>query len=151
MQHKQKWESIGLLAGGIATISYLALVGVWQRAYTAEYFPAYHPVQPTLEIITKSGERAAQFTRQLLAYSGKGTFLIERVDLSAIVRETRDLIWASIPSHVRMIVEAADELPSIESDSGQVQQVVMNLLINGAKGFRATARHRYRADVRRPI
>lgn len=138
IQHRQKWESIGLLAGGIAHDFNNLLVGVLGGAsYAAEYFPPDHPVQSTLEIIARSGERAAHLTRQLLAYAGKGPLLVERVNLSAIVTETFDLIRASIPPHVRVIVQADDRLPCIDADSGQVQQVVMNLLINGAEAVPA--------------
>src|SRR5206468_1643694 len=74
-------------------------------------------------------------TRQLLAYAGKGRFVLERVSLSALVREISALIQTSIPRKVHVRLELADDLPMVEADAGQLQQVVMNLIINGAEAI----------------
>jgi PAS domain S-box-containing protein len=136
IQQKQKWESIGLLAGGIAHDFNNLLVGILGGAsYAADVLPPNHSIQPTLENIVKSGERAAQLTRQMLAYSGQGNFFLEQVDLSAAVKETFQLVRALIPPNVRLDVHTADELPPIETDSGQMQQVIMNLIVNAAEAI----------------
>lgn len=138
IQQKQKWESIGLLAGGIAHDFNNLLVGILGGAsYVADSLPEAHPVQSIVSNIVRSAERAAQLTRQMLAYAGKGQFFIEQVDLSAVVRETCELIRSSIPDHVRLAHETADDLPMVETDSGQMQQLVMNLVINAAEAIPA--------------
>ena len=122
--------------GGIAHDFNNLLTGVLGGAsYAAEYLPAAHPLQSTLQMIVKSAERAAKLTRQMLDYSGKGSVFIEQLDLSGIVRETCELIQASIPPHVELSLETAARLPAIEADASQIQQVVMNLVINAAEAI----------------
>jgi C4-dicarboxylate-specific signal transduction histidine kinase len=81
----------------------------------------------------QAGERAADLTRQLPAYSGKGRVVLDRLDVSRVVRGMRDLLQATIPRMARLELELAEGLPEIEADPGQVQQVAMNLVINGAE------------------
>lgn len=133
---KQKLESLGLLAGGIAHDFNNLLVGILSGAsLAAEVLPASHSLQKTLADITLAGERAAHLTRQMLAYAGKGRFLIEKVDISGLVRSTCDLIQASIPKKVRLTLQIREDLPPVEADSGQMQQVVMNLIMNAAESI----------------
>ena len=68
-------------------------------------------------------------------YAGKGRFVTETINLSALVREINALIQTSISRKVQIRLELADDLPSIEGDAGQIQQVVMNLIINGAEAI----------------
>jgi PAS domain S-box-containing protein len=134
VRQKLKWESIGLLAGGIAHDFNNLLVGILGGAsYVADALPPTHAVQSIVGNIVKSGERAAQLTRQMLAYSGQGSFFIERVDLPAAVVETSQLVRAMIPLNVRLNLQAAEPVPVIETDAGQLQQVIMNLIINAAE------------------
>ena len=136
VRQKQKWESIGLLAGGIAHDFNNLLVGILGGASLAsETLPAHHPVQSTLQVIVTAGERAAQLTRQMLAYAGRGPSMLGPVNMSDVVRETRELVKASIPAHVTVNLELAPDLPEFEADRGQIQQIVMNLLINAAEAI----------------
>jgi CheY-like chemotaxis protein len=73
----------------------------------------------------------------MLAYSGRGRFHIECLDLSAVVRQISNLVQASIPKSVRLSFALGEGLPAIEGDSSQLQQVVMNLVINGAEAIGA--------------
>ena len=131
---KQKLESLGLLAGGIAHDFNNLLVGVLGGAsYAAETLPPSHPLQLTLQGIVTAGERAAHLTRQMLAYAGKGRFFIEQIDMGELVRSTCDLIKASIPKHVQVSLNTRSHLPPVEGDSGQMQQIVMNLVLNAAE------------------
>jgi PAS domain S-box-containing protein len=136
IQQKLKWESIGLLAGGIAHDFNNLLVGILGGAsYVVEYLPETHVVQPILDSIVKSGERAAQLTRQMLAYSGQGRYFVEQVDLAAAVAETSQLVRAMIPQNVRLTLQVTGSPPPIETDAGQMQQVIMNLIINAAEAI----------------
>jgi PAS domain S-box-containing protein len=133
---KQKLESLGLLAGGIAHDFNNLLVGVLGGASIAvETLPKSHALQPTLELIVSSAERAAHLTRQMLAYSGKGRIFIETVDIAELVRSTLNLIKGSIPNHVDVALDMPDRLPAVEADSGQMQQIVMNLVLNAAESI----------------
>ena len=77
----------------------------------------------------------ARLTSQMLAYSGRSRFFIEPLDLSTEVRQITNLVHASIPKSVRLNLSLAEDLPAIEGDASQIQQVVMNLVINGAEAL----------------
>jgi CheY-like chemotaxis protein len=83
--------------------------------------------------VLDAGEKASHLTRQLLAYAGKGRFVTGRADLSVLVREITTLLQTSIPKTVQLRLELADSLPAVEADPSQLQQVIMNLVINGAE------------------
>jgi CheY-like chemotaxis protein len=74
-------------------------------------------------------------TRQLLAYAGKGRFAVERIDLSRLVGEIEPLVHTSVPRMVAIQLDLGVDLPAIEADPGQIQQLVMNLIINGAEAI----------------
>ncbi len=130
----QKLESIGLLAGGIAHDFNNLLVGIMGGAsFALETLPASHPAFDMLRTVVEASERAAHLTRQMLAYAGKGNFIIAPVDLSQMVIQTAQLVSASIPKSVQVSLGLADDLPIVEADPGQIQQIVMNLIINAAE------------------
>ena len=138
LRHTQKLESLGVLAGGIAHDFNNLLTGILGNASLAlESVSTHDPVYGLLRDLVTASERASHLTRQLLAYAGKGRFVIEPIDLSALVREIAGLIQTSIPKNVQLRLELADDLQWIEADASQVQQVVMNLVINGAEAIRA--------------
>jgi PAS domain S-box-containing protein len=133
---KQKLESLGLLAGGIAHDFNNLLVGILGGAsFAVDSIAEDDPLQPVLGVIVTAAERAAHLTRQMLAYAGKGRFLIESIDVAELVRSTCSLIRGSIPKHVRITVETGHGQPTIEADSSQMQQIVMNLILNAAEAI----------------
>lgn len=135
LRHTAKLESLGILAGGIAHDFNNLLTGILGNATQAvEIFKAGEPGGITvLQNIVEAGERAAHLTRQMLAYSGKGSFLLRQVDLSSLVREISTLLQSSVSKKVYLRLELQRDLPAIEADPGQIQQIVMNLIINGAE------------------
>ena len=134
LREAQKLECIGLLAGGIAHDFNNLLVGIVGNASLAEdLLPNGSPAAEFLKGIVTSGEHAAHLTRQMLAYAGKGQFLIESVNLSAVVRETISLIQSTISGKIRVHLQLDENLPSVESDPSQIQQVFMNLVLNAAE------------------
>jgi two-component system CheB/CheR fusion protein len=136
LQHTQKLESLGLLAGGIAHDFNNLLTGILGNATLGlAELPDSAPVRRYFREIASASERAADLTRQLLAYAGKGRFVLERIDLSQLVREIEPLIHTSIPKMVDIQLELGAGLPAIEADPGQIQQLVMNLIINGAEAI----------------
>ncbi len=134
--NKQKLESLGVLAGGIAHDFNNLLTGVLGGAsLVAESLSPSHFLRPIVSNMIRSSERAAHLTRQMLAYAGKGSFLIERIDINELVRSTCQLIKGSIPNHVHLSFELRQDLPPVELDSGQMQQIAMNLVLNAAESI----------------
>ncbi|MBI4617945.1 MAG: response regulator [Planctomycetes bacterium] len=122
------------MAGGIAHDFNNLLVGVLGNAGLAEKdLPPSSPVRRYLANIAKAAQRAADLTRQLLAYSGKGQFVIKPVSLNEVVRDMADLIEVSLPKRVSLALHLASDLPYVAADSGQIQQVILNLVTNGAE------------------
>jgi signal transduction histidine kinase/CheY-like chemotaxis protein len=136
LRHSQKLESIGLLAGGVAHDFNNLLMGILGNASLAlDAVPEGSSARQALEDVVRASERAAELTRQLLAYAGKGRFIVEPVDLSALVQELVPLLQSSIPRKARLVLNLAPDLPCIQADKGQIEQVVMNLLINAAESL----------------
>jgi signal transduction histidine kinase len=130
----QKLESLGVLAGGIAHDFNNLLVGVLFNARLVfDELPPASRLRTQLTDIESAVERAATLTRQMLAYAGKGHFVVEQVDLGATVQEMTSLMRAAIPKNVELVTEIAPDLPPIKADSAQLTQVVMNLIINAAE------------------
>jgi PAS domain S-box-containing protein len=136
LRQTTKLESLGILAGGIAHDFNNLLTGVMGNISLAlDTIPDSNPAKPNLQDAVEATERAAILTRQLLAYAGKGRFLIQPTDISGLVREISSLVRRSIPSHVALRLDLADSLPKVEADVAQLQQLLMNLVINGAEAI----------------
>ena len=136
LREGQKLESLGLLAGGVAHDFNNLLVGVIGNASLAqEMLPPDHPVADLLAAVLKTGEQAAHLTRQMLAYSGKGKFLVEPLNLSALIPDMCGLVRPSISKKIELRLDLEEDLPGVEADRGQLQQVFMNLAINAAEAI----------------
>jgi signal transduction histidine kinase/CheY-like chemotaxis protein len=136
VRQTQKLESLGVLAGGIAHDFNNILTGILgNSSLAAEILPASHPARRLIEDVITSSERAAGLTSQMLAYAGKGQFVIQLVDLSAIIRHLLDFFRASIPKRVELSLQLAPNGPLIEADRTQMEQVAMNLVINAAEAI----------------
>ena len=136
LRQAQKLESIGVLAGGVAHDFNNLLTGMLGNASLAlDLLPVGHAGRTHVEEVIKAAESAAHLTRQLLAYSGKGRFIVQPIDLSALTREMSTLVRSSIPKTVALHLDLAADLPAVEGDPGQLRQVVMNLVINAAEAI----------------
>jgi len=134
--HAQKLESLGLMAGGIAhDFNNLLLAVLGQLDLALGDLPAAEPARARLELALQAARRGADLTRQLLAYSGRGTFVVRPVDLSALVEENTRLLRAAVGQGVEIELRLGRSLPPILADPGQLQQVVMNLLTNAAEAI----------------
>src|SRR4051812_9943883 len=132
----QKLESLGILAGGVAHDFNNLLTGILGNASLAlDVLPPGSPPERMLQDVMRASERAAHLTKQLLAYAGKGRFVLETVDLSHAVRDISHLIKSSIPKNAQLRLDLAEKLPCIEADASQIQQLVMNLVINAAEAI----------------
>ncbi|HXJ38626.1 MAG TPA: PAS domain S-box protein [Bryobacteraceae bacterium] len=131
-----KLESLGVLAGGVAHDFNNLLVGILGNASLAlETLSPNNPSRTMIRDILDASERASLLTRQLLAYAGKGRFIVEPINLSGLVREISNLVQTSIPKAAQLRLELQEDLPMIEGDAGQLHQLVMNLVINGAEAI----------------
>ena len=136
LRQTQKLESLGLLAGGVAHDFNNLLVGVIGNASLAqELLPPDHAAVELMDAVLKAGEQAAHLTRQMLAYSGKGKFLVEPLSLSALIPDMCGLVRPSISKKIGLQLDLEEDLPRVEADRGQVQQVFMNLAINAAEAI----------------
>jgi CheY-like chemotaxis protein len=133
MQQMQKLESLGVLAGGIAHDFNNLLVAILGNAGLALMeLPPESPARQTVLAIETAAQRAAELTRQMLAYSGKGRFVIERLNLSRIVEEMAHLLEVSVSKRAVLKYRFAPDLPAIEGDATQLRQVIMNLITNAS-------------------
>ena len=136
LRQAAKLESLGVLAGGIAHDFNNLLVGILGNASLArDTLPPSSAVRPMLDSVIDASEQAAVLTRQLLAYSGKGKFVIQPMDVSDLVRDMTKLVHASIAKSVvlRSLLERG--LPPVIADVAQLQQLIMNLVINAAEAI----------------
>lgn len=136
LQEMQKLESLGVLAGGIAHDFNNLLTTILGNANLARMEVApQSPVHPFLEQIEKTSLRAAELCRQMLAYSGKGKFVVQRVDLNALLREVTHLLEVSISKKAVLRFRLTEPLPPVIADATQMRQVVMNLVINASEAI----------------
>jgi len=94
-----------------------------------------HPARPALEIASGAVQRAAELTRQLMAYAGISSFVVSHVDLSALVRNVVGSCHPSIPRSVRLRLDLAANLPLLQADTGQVELLVNALLQNAVEAI----------------
>ena len=139
LQQAQKLESLGMLAGGFAHDFNNLLVAVLGHADLAlQELPPETPVREQLETIKHAAVRASDLTKQLLAYAGKGRFVIGRLDLNRLLEDTSHLLDAIPGPTVTIKRRLGKELPSIEGDPSQLRQVVVNLVTNAAEALEGT-------------
>ena len=134
--HSQKLESLGVLAGGVAHDFNNLLTGILGQASLAKrrLGQSSEGLAEALDQIELLSRRAAELTQQLLAYSGKGTFVIGPVDLGEVVLGLRGMLEVVLPKKATFVL-ALDPIPAVLGDRTQLQQVVMNLLTNAAEAL----------------
>ncbi|MEN9938154.1 MAG: hypothetical protein RLZZ387_4733 [Chloroflexota bacterium] len=136
LQETQRLESLGVLAGGIAHDFNNLLAGVLGNADLAlEELPPGAPAHEELIQIHTIAQRAAELTRQMLAYSGRGHFVISYVDLSTLVSEMLRLLETSLPRTATLRHIRGQDEQIVEVDATQIRQVVMNLVINAGEAL----------------
>jgi CheY-like chemotaxis protein len=82
--------------------------------------------------------RAAELTNQMLAYSGKGRFVVQPLDLSLVVGEMSNLLQTAVTKTARLDLRLGADLPAIQADPVQLRQVVMNLITNASDAIGAS-------------
>jgi CheY-like chemotaxis protein len=129
----QRLESLGLMAGGIAHDFNNILTVILGNASTARLALSEHDEAcADLDNVIAAGQRAAELTRQMLAYSGRGRFNVRPIDVSGLVRDIAGLIGSSLSRKVHVQTELT-AVPTVRADAAQLQQVIMSLVINGVE------------------
>ena len=132
----QKLESLALLASGIAhDFNNLLTAMMGNLALARHEVPPDSAATEYLRHLESAVQRAAHLTRQMLAYSGKGTFNVEPMDLGREVRDMAGLLASSVPKGVRLLYELEEGVPPVKADGTQIEQVIMNLVINAAESI----------------
>ncbi len=133
VHHTQKLESLGILAGGIAHDFNNLLMGILGNVDLAmDDLPTISKARQNLKGIETAGKRAAELCAQMLAYSGKGRFVVESLDLNSVVEEMSHLLKVSISKKAVLNYNLGSKLPAIEADGTQIRQVIMNLITNAS-------------------
>jgi len=132
--HSQKLESLGVLSGGIAHDFNNLLQAILGHLDLAQMkLPRDESACKSINHAINAAKQAARLTGMMLAYSGKGSFIIKELNLTELVEQNADMLSAAISKSVRLDLRLDHALPPILADAGQLQQVVMNLITNASE------------------
>jgi PAS domain S-box-containing protein len=132
----QKLESLGVLAGGVAHDFNNILTSILANANLAKRdLAAGSKAYVSVDAIEQASNRAAELCRQMLSYAGKSIITRSGVDVSSLIEEMRTLMRASVAKNVTLHFDLAKDLPPIEADISQIEQVVINLVGNSSEAF----------------
>lgn len=131
LRQSQKMEAVGQLAGGVAHDfnNLLTVITGYSEIGIRRMSPS-DPMRKNMEEIKKAGDRAASLTRQLLAFSRKQMFQAKVIDLNLVVADMDKLLRRLIGEDIDLVSSLAPSLRKIKADSGQIEQVLMNLVVN---------------------
>ncbi|HJW32542.1 MAG TPA: PAS domain-containing protein [Holophagaceae bacterium] len=136
LRQTQRLESLGVLAGGIAhDFNNLLTTVLGNASLGGLALPPESPGRPYLDRIEEATVRAADLTRQLLAYAGKGNFVKITVDLNRAVQEMTQLLSVSISKKAALRFDLSEIKPKVEADPSQIQQLIMNLVTNASEAI----------------
>ena len=134
--HTQKLESLGVMAGGIAHDFNNLLMSIMGNADLALMrLNPQSPAVDNLKSIEKATASAADLAKQMLAYSGKGKFVVENIDLNNLLEEMLHMLEVSISKKAVLRLNPFQPLPQVEADATQLRQVIMNLIINASEAI----------------
>ena len=131
LRQSQKMEAVGRLAGGVAhdfNNLLTAIMGYAQLA--AGRLPPGHQALLDVQEIMTASERAAMLTRQLLAFSRKEVIQTRVLDLGALVTDMAKMLRRIVGEEIQMLVRTQEGLGGVKADLGQMEQVVLNLVVN---------------------
>ncbi len=136
VRHAQKLESLGVLAGGIAHDFNNIMMAILGNAdLVLDELSPMSPARGNLQAIVKASKRAAELAKQMLAYSGKGRFVVEPIDAGRLIEEISHLLKVSISKKSVLKHNLAENLPTFDGDVTQIRQVIMNLITNASEAI----------------
>ena len=134
IRQTQKLESLGVLAGGIAHDFNNILMAIMGNAeMTLLDLPADSPTREGVTDILRASRRAADLCAQMLAYSGRGAFVLKPINLAALVEDMLQMLKVSIAKKATPHFDFGEDLPPVEADPTQMRQVIMNLITNASE------------------
>jgi len=139
MRHTQKLESVGVLAAGVAhdfnnvLTAIMGNLSLLQRRL--QRLTPDQQVQDLLSAVDRASRRAADLVRQLLNYAGKGRREIRPVNICQVVNDALAIVQASVSRKITIRSDVPENCPEIAADVGQLQQLVLNLVLNGAEAI----------------
>lgn len=134
IQQAQKLESLGTMAGGLAhEYNNLLAALTGNLDFLQNEVPAGSEAARAVAQGQEAAARATTLTQQLLAYSGRGQFVVEPIEVGQLVAETLPLLRASLPCPVPVELDLAPALPFVRLDKSQARQVLLNLVTNAAE------------------
>ncbi|MEW6158717.1 MAG: PAS domain S-box protein [Verrucomicrobiota bacterium] len=132
----QKLESLGVLAGGIAhEFNNMLTVILGNSSLASMQMGASSPFREYFQNIEKTSLRAAELCKQMLAYSGRGRFMVQHLDINTLVREMTHLLQISVDRKILLRFQYGKNLLAIEADPMQVRQAIMNLVVNASEAI----------------
>ncbi len=136
LESAQRFENLGALAGGVAhEFNNLLQVISLHADLAVPHVPAESRATEDLRRIQDTVQKAAQLSSQMLAYAGKRSFVVERLDLNRVVAEMLELLQTLISKEAALTFSGSSGLPAIEAELSQVQQVITNLVKNAAEAM----------------
>ena len=131
LQQAQKMEAVGRLAGGVAHDFNNLLTVITGRAHMLlSRLKPGEPLHRDVELIQKTSQRAVALTSQLLAFSRKQVVQPRVLELGPLVTELAPMLQRLIGEHLELVVEPVQGTGRVKVDPGQMQQVLMNLVVN---------------------
>ncbi|MCJ7748353.1 MAG: PAS domain S-box protein, partial [Desulfobacterales bacterium] len=130
-RQSQKMEAIGQLAGGIAHDfnNLLTVVKGYSQIASMELKEG-DPLKERLELIKRAADRAADLTRQLLAFSRRQILEFKVIDLNTALRNLEKMLRRVIGEDIELVIHLPEDLGGVKTDPGQIEQVIMNLTVN---------------------
>ncbi|MDQ6990409.1 MAG: response regulator [Mariprofundaceae bacterium] len=140
VEHTQRLESLGVLAGGIAhDFNNLLSVILGNVEIARMDITEASNLDQTLKRVEQASHRAADLCKQMLAYAGKGPFVIQPINISEVIQDIGHLLDVSMHKSVNVNYQLTHSIPMIEGDKSQLQQVMMNLLTNANEAIDETS------------
>ncbi|MCP4678438.1 MAG: PAS domain S-box protein [Deltaproteobacteria bacterium] len=130
----QKLESLGILAGGIAHDFNNLLTSILSNVELARTeISSNSSLRNRIEEIETAAQRAAELSSQMLAYSGRGKFVVKKISLTAVLQDLSNLITSTVPRNIEINEHFPENLPAINADVDEIRQVVQNLVVNASE------------------
>jgi PAS domain S-box-containing protein len=136
VQQAERIESLGILAGGIAhDFNNLLTAIAGNISLALAQLPPESGACRDLVEADKATTRAARLAGQMLAYSGRGQFLIERTDLCRLVRDLIPTLEGAVSRTARLELDLSSAAPPVDADAAQIRQMITNLVLNASEAI----------------
>lgn len=137
LRQSQKMEAIGELAGGVAHDFNNILMAISGCSELLELkMPPGSPGLKEVREIRKAADQAAALTRQLLAFSRRQILEMKILDLNKVVAGIEPMLLRLIGERIELLIQPGNDLAQVKADSGQVEQIILNLAVNARDAMR---------------